>query len=222
MGKTWCGAQEGGITMIQGSDEWFAARLGRVTASRITDVMATVKNGEAATRLAYKIQLAAERLTGTKTESFTNDSMRWGTETEPQARIMYEARTGSLVSEVGMVEHPAIGMTGASPDGLVGDDGLLEIKCPNTATHIDTLYRCVVPTKYLNQMQWQMACTGRSWCDFVSYDPRLGDGLDFYCERVFRDEVRIAEIEAGVVLFLSEVDEMVLSLQKLKIERNEK
>jgi putative phage-type endonuclease len=208
--------------MKQGSDEWFAARLGRVTASRISDVMATVKNGEASTRLAYKIQLAAERLSGVRGESFSNAAMQWGTETEPQARTMYEARGGVIVTEVGMVTHPEIEMSGASPDGLVGGDGLVEIKCPNTATHVDTMYRDAAPTKYLNQMQWQMACTGRSWCDFVSYDPRLGDGLDFYCVRVFRDEDRITEIEAGVKDFLSELDEMVASLQKLKLERNKK
>jgi len=208
--------------MEQGSPEWFSARLGKVTASRISDVMATGKNGEAATRLAYKVQLAAERLSCVRAESYSNSAMQWGTDTEPQARAMYEATSGVLVVDVGMVVHPVIEQSGASPDGLVGDDGLVEIKCPNTATHIDTLYRDKAPAKYLNQMQWQMACTGRSWCDFVSYDPRLGEGLDYYCDRVMRDDARIAEMEDGVIQFLTEVDAMVQDLTKLKLERNAK
>jgi len=208
--------------MIQGSDEWFSARLGRVTASKISDVLATAKNGESASRMAYKTQLAAERLSGIRGESFSNPAMQWGTDTEPRARVMYEARSGVIVTEVGMVTHPEIEMSGASPDGLVGDDGLVEIKCPNTATHIDTLYRDKAPARYLNQMQWQMACTGRSWCDFVSYDPRLGEGIDYYCDRVHRDDARIAEMEDGVIQFLTEVDAMVQDLTKLKLERNAK
>jgi putative phage-type endonuclease len=208
--------------MEQGSPEWFAARLGKVTASRISDVMATGKNGEASTRLAYKVQLAAERLSGIQAESYSNSAMQWGTETEPHARVMYEASSGVIVTEVGMVIHPAIEQAGASPDGLVGDNGLVEIKCPNTSTHLDTLYRDAVPSKYMNQMQWQMACTGRAWCDFVSFDPRLGDGLDYYCTRVHRDDARIAEMEDGVILFLTEVDAMVQDLTKLKLERNAK
>lgn len=204
--------------MEQGSTEWIEARLGRVTASRIADVMARTKSGWGAGRANYKAELVAERLTGAAGDSWQSPAMRWGIETEPLARDAYAFFKGVEVKEVGFVPHPAIDMTGASPDGLVGADGLVEIKAPNTATHIDTLLNGTVPDKYVKQMQWQMACTGRAWCDFVSFDPRLPESMQAYIERFPRDDAAIAEIETAVADFLAEVDETVAAL-RAKFER---
>ena len=156
----------------QGTDAWFQARLGKATGSRIADIVAKTKTGYSTSRENYMAQLICERMTGKVAESYSNSAMQWGTETEPLARAAYEVKTGLTVNQIGFVDHPSILMTGASPDGLVGDSGMIEIKCPNTATHIETLLSGKVPTKYLTQMTWQMCCTGRHWTDFVSYDPR--------------------------------------------------
>ena len=192
--------------MEQKSPEWFAARLGRVTASRVADVVAKTKSGDSASRGNYMAQLVIERLTNKQEESYSNDFMDWGNLQEPFARAAYEAATNVLVDEVGMITHPRIEMSGASPDGLVGDDGLVEIKCPKTATHIETLLSKTVPGKYNIQMQWQMACTDRSWCDFVSFDPRMPDGLQMFLKRVPRDDALIKTLEDEVIKFLKEVD----------------
>lgn len=192
--------------MEQKSPEWFAARLGRVTASRVADVVAKTKSGDSASRGNYMAQLVIERLTNKQEESYSNDFMDWGNLQEPFARAAYEAATNVLVDEVGMITHPRIEMSGASPDGLVGDDGLVEIKCPKTATHIETLLSKTVPGKYNIQMQWQMACTDRSWCDFVSFDPRMPDGLQMFLKRVHRDDALIKTLEDEVIKFLKEVD----------------
>lgn len=198
--------------IIQGSDEWHKARLGKVTASRVADVVAKTKSGYSASRANYMAQLIAERLTGVVQESYTNDAMRWGTETEPEARAAYEFYSGNRVIEVGFIHHPQIELSGASPDGLVADAGLVELKAPNTATHIDTLLGKSIPGKYETQMLWQMACTGREWCDFVSYDPRMPEDMRFFCRRLHRDEKRIAELESEVRSFLSELDEKIVAL----------
>ena len=145
----------------QGSPEWFAQRLGKVTASRVADVIAKTKTGYSTSRDNYMAQLVVERMTNTQAESFTNAAMQWGTDQEPFARAAYEVAQNVMVEETGLVDHPTIPMAGASPDGLIGEDGLVEIKCPNTATHIDTLLTQTVPAKYITQMQFQMACTGR-------------------------------------------------------------
>lgn len=195
--------------IVQGTPEWFAARCGLVTASRVADVVARTKSGWAASRANYEAQLIAERLTGVVAEVFTNEAMRWGTDTEPFARAAYEFYRNADVTEVGFVAHPRITESGASPDGLVGGDGLVEIKCPNTATHIDTLLGATVPAKYLTQMQWQMACTGRTWCDFVSFDPRMPETMRLFVARVPRDADRIAELEAEVEAFLIELRQKV-------------
>ena len=205
--------------IIQGTDEWFAARLGKVTASRVADVIAKTKTGYSASRDNYMAQLVCERLTGQKGESFTNASMQWGTETEPKAREAYMAARFEIVEEVGFVNHPTIEAAGASPDGLVGDLGLIEIKCPNTATHIDTLLSQTIPSKYITQMQWQMICTGRHWCDFVSYDPRLPAELQLFIERVEYDPVYGAMLEKEVIGFLKELDIKIEQLNQLK-EKN--
>lgn len=189
----------------QGTPEWFAARAGCVTASRMADVMARTKTGYGAARANYMADLIVERLTGAKTEGFTSAAMQWGTETEPQARAAYAFMMDADVAEAGFDLHPTIPDLGASPDGYVGNDGLIEIKCPNTATHLDTLLNDAVPQKYLLQMQTQMACTGRKWCDFVSFDPRLPDEMQLWVKRVPRDADLIAEIEAEAVKFLGEL-----------------
>ena len=203
-------------TMDQRSDEWFAIRIGKVTASRVSDVLAKTKSGYSASRDNYMAQLVCERLTGQKAEGFTNASMQWGTETEPLARAAYEALKDVLVDEVGFVPHPTITMAGASPDGLVDQDGLLEIKCPNTATHIDTLLSDSVPTKYFTQMQFQLACTGRKWCDFVSFDNRLPEELQLFVKRVPRDDTYIKLMEAEIVQFIAELDDKINKLMKVK------
>ena len=204
------------IEVEQRTDEWFAARIGKVTASRVADVIAKTKTGYSATRDNYMAQLVCERLTGQKGESFTNAAMQHGTDTEPLARLSYEVAQNVLVDEVGFVPHPSIEMAGASPDGLVNDDGLLEIKCPNTATHIETLLSQTVPGKYNTQMQFQMACTGRKWCDFVSFDNRLPHELQLFVKRVPRDDEFIKQMEAEIIQFLAELDDKINKLMKVK------
>jgi len=210
---------ENSLEITQGSDAWFAQRLGKVTASRVADVIAKTKTGYSTSRDNYMAQLVCERMTNTVAESYSNSAMQWGTETEPLARAAYEAHADVLVDEVAMITHPTIEAAGASPDGLVGDVGQLEIKCPNTATHIDTLLSQTVPGKYNTQMQWQMACTGRQWCDFVSFDPRLPTELQLFVKRVPRDAAYIQMLEEEVKKFLVELDGKITKLNELK-EKN--
>jgi putative phage-type endonuclease len=197
----------------QRTPEWFAERLGKVTASCIHKVMAKLRDGKpGADRINYHAQLVTERLTGVPTETYSNAAMLWGTETEPQARAMYSFNEGAEVEETGFVPHPSITMAGASPDGLVGALGLVEIKCPNSATHISTLTGAAIERKYLLQMQFQLACTERQWCDFASFDPRLPIEMQLHVERVQRDDALIEEIETEVRKFLAEVDATVADL----------
>jgi putative phage-type endonuclease len=198
----------------QGTPEWFAARLGNVTASRVADVIAKTKSGYSASRDNYMAQLICERMTGTVAESFTSSAMAWGTETEPFARAAYESVSDVLVDQVGYVPHPIIERAGASPDGLVGAYGLLEIKSPQTNTHIDTLISEQVPTKYITQMQWQMACTRREWCDFVSFDPRLPEGLQLFVKRVEYDAEYAGMLAEEVVKFLTELNIKISKLNE--------
>jgi putative phage-type endonuclease len=190
--------------MEQRTEEWFAARLGKVTASRVADVLAKIKSGESASRKNYKMELVVQRLTNKVGESFTNAAMEWGTEQEPFARMAYEAHTGTFVKEEGFVDHPTIEGFGCSPDGIVGE-GLIEIKAPNTANHIETVLENKAPSKYIPQMQAQMACTGAKWCDFVSFDPRVPEDLQLFVVRVERDQEYIDSMEVEVKQFLSEV-----------------
>jgi putative phage-type endonuclease len=203
----------------QGSPEWFAARCGKVTASRISDVVAKTKTGPSAMRANYMAELLAERLTGVPVEGFKSEAMKWGTDNEPEARAAYEFYRNQTVVEVGFVLHRSIEQSGASPDGLVGEDGLVEIKCPNTATHLDTMLGQAVPAKYINQMQWQMACTGRQWCDFASYDPRMPEHLRLFVKRVPRDDKRIKELETEVAGFLLEIAVKLSELNSLYGEK---
>ena len=202
--------------IIQGSPEWFEQRLGKATASRIADIVAKTKTGYSTSRENYSVELALERITGKRQEFYSNDAMKWGTETEPLARAAYESKTGAIVDEVAMIDHPTIAMSGASPDGCIDADGLIEIKCPNSATHIKTMLSGKPDAKYITQMTWQMACTGRKWCDFVSFDPRFPTHLQLFVKRIERDEVAIAAMEKDVAGFLLEVDAMVQQLNNMK------
>jgi putative phage-type endonuclease len=195
---------------------WWAARLGKVTASRVADVVAKTKSGYSASRQNYLADLIVERLTGQKASNFSNAAMDWGVEQEPHARAAYSARTGELVEEAGFIDHPTIAMSGASPDNFVGE-GCVEYKSPNTATHLEYLLAGKPPEKYVTQMQWQMACTGKTFCEFVSYDPRLPEHLQMLIVRVPRDDNRIAELEAEVRKFLAELDDKLQQLEKVKL-----
>ena len=198
--------------MDQRSDEWFKVRLGKVTASRVADLMARTKTGYSASRANYMAELICERLTGSQAERFSSAAMQWGTDCEPHAKAAYAFLHDAVVDDVGFVPHPSIPDFGASPDGMVGADGLIEIKCPNTATHIDTLLGDGIDGKYITQMQVQMACTGRQWCDFVSFDPRLPGDMQLFVQRVPRDNARIAEIEGEVTAFLGEIAKKIDAL----------
>jgi putative phage-type endonuclease len=202
--------------MQQGTDAWHEIRCGKVTASRVADIVAKTKTGHSASRTNYMAQLVCERLTKTQAESFTNAAMEHGITQEPFARAAYEAAQGVMVEEVGFVRHPTIEWAGASPDGLVGGEGegLVEIKCPNTLTMIETLLSQKVPGKYFAQMQFQMACTGRKWCDYVVFDPRMPAKAQLFVKRVDRDDTYIAEIEAEIVKFLAEVQSQVNQLNQ--------
>lgn len=201
--------------MEQRSPEWFAARLGKVTASRVADIVAKTKAGYSTSRANYMSELIVERLTGSVTDFYQNSAMLWGTNTEPLARAAYEVLAGELVEDIGFVPHPTIPMSGASPDGLTGNSGLLEVKCPNTSTHIETVLSQEASAKYITQMQWQMACTGREYCDFVSFDPRLPAEMSIFVRRVPRDEVFIKSLEEEVSKFLAEIDEKIATIKKL-------
>ena len=201
--------------IIQRSPEWFAARCGSLGASQLADALAKTKSGWGASRANLRAKLVVERLTGQQEESFTSAAMQWGVDKEEEARIAYSFLTGRNVVEVGLYKHPTIIGSHASPDGLVDDDGCIEIKCPNSATHIETLKSNQVAHKYLLQMQWQMACADRQWCDFVSFDPRMPDHLMLYIQRVQRDDDMLATLESEVRAFLAEVDEDVKALSKI-------
>jgi putative phage-type endonuclease len=192
--------------MEQRSPEWHLARVGKLTASRVADATARIKGGWGASRADYMAELLVERLTGAPAPHYTNQAMEHGTAFEGEAREAYEFEFNAEVVQVGFIPHPSIANSGASPDGLVGDDGLVETKCPNTATHIETLLGAPIDGKYIKQMQWQMSCTGRKWCDWVSYDPRMPLSMRFFCRRIERDDAMIAQLEEDAKIFLQELD----------------
>jgi putative phage-type endonuclease len=202
--------------MEQRTDDWFAARLGKVTASRVADVIAKTKTGYGAGRANYMADLVVERLTGQKASSFSNAAMEWGTEQEPNAKAAYAAKTGILVEDVGFIDHPTVAMSGASPDGFA-EEGLVEIKCPNTATHLEYIFDGKPPQKYVTQMQWQMACAGKPWGDFASFDPRLPERLQLLVVRVLRDDDYIKMLEQEVTIFLQELDDKLNKLEKVTL-----
>ena len=204
----------------QRTEEWFQQRLGKVTASRISDVIAKTKTGVSTSRQNYLIQLVSERLTGKKGDSYVNQAMLDGIEREDAARSLYMLNKDVDVTEVGFFDHPVIKNSGASPDGAVNAEekgkyaGLIEIKCPIETTHTNTLMSKSVPSKYIPQMQWQLACTGAKWVDFVSYNPNFPVELQLFVFRVDRDDTYIAELEAEVIKFLDEVDQTIIKLKE--------
>jgi putative phage-type endonuclease len=202
--------------IIQRSPEWYAERCGSLGASQLADALAKTKSGWGASRANLRAKLVVERLTGQQEEGFIRSAaMQWGVDKEEEARIAYSFVTGRDVIEVGLYKHPTIIGSHASPDGLVDDDGCIEIKCPNSATHIETLKSNLIAHRYLLQMQWQMACANRQWCDFVSFDPRMPDHLMLYIQRVQRDDDMLKILEGEVGAFLAEVDEDVKALSKI-------
>lgn len=200
----------------QRTDDWYAARLGKVTASSLHKVLAKTKTGYGADRGNYMTQLVLERITGAKADSYSNSAMQWGVEQEPFARAAYEATRGVMVDEVGFIPHPTIKDAGASPDGLVGDDGMVEIKCPESKTALECwLSENPVEAKYFAQMQWQMRCADRSWCDYVVFDPRMPAKAQLFIKRVERDDAWLEKAEAEVIKFLAEVDAKVAALKQI-------
>jgi len=202
------------IQLVQGSQEWLTARCGSLGASQVHQALARTKTGWGAERANTMAALVVERLTGQPAPTFQNEAMRWGIETEPQARDAYCFHADVDVEQVGLFRHARIGWTHASPDGLVGADGLLEIKCPTSATHLDTLLGAALPGKYVTQIQWQLACTGRAWCDWVSFDPRFSGEMQLFVRRIERDDAKISELERDVLEFLTEVAAKVDKLRE--------
>jgi len=200
----------------QGSPEWHQSRLGKVTASRVADVMAKTKSGYSTSRKNYMMELLCQRLTGRREEGYTNAAMQRGTDLEPIARGRYEIENDVLVMETGLVDHPTINCFAASPDGLVGDDGLLEIKCPNTAQHVEFLRTGKIDDGYQTQMLAQMLCTGRKWCDFVSFDDRMPEALQYKCVRFHFDAKDAGEMVTEITVFLKELDELVAEMQEMQ------
>lgn len=202
---------------LQRTESWIAQRLGHLTASRLNDAFdLTAKGLEGAKRQQYRLELVAERLTGLPTEFYENSAMKWGTLSEPYARSAYEAEKGVMVQEVGFIKHPTLEWAGASPDGLV-NDGLIEIKCPTTTTHIKHLIAGVVPEQYKNQMLWQMLCTGRKWCDFVSFDSRMPEELQLFIKRYTPTDEELQECQQKAIVFLDSVQSIVDELEKIGI-----
>lgn len=206
------------LSLIQGSPEWHAARCGSLGAASLHEALARTKSGWGASRANLRARIVAERLTGAPQDSYINDAMRWGIEKEPEARAAYEFFRNVDVAEVGLIRHPAIAGTHASPDGLVGTDGGLELKCPGTAVHIETILGKTFADKYILQCQWGMACTERQWWDLCSYDPRMPGDLQLFVQRVPRDPRRILELETQVREFLAEVDATIAALTGRSME----
>jgi putative phage-type endonuclease len=206
---------------LQRTPEWFAARLGKLTASRIDDATAKTRNGWGASRKNYMAELLTERMTGKPAPQSwaANAAVQWGLEHERAALDVYEFENNVTVEEVSFCPHPLIDMAGASPDGLIAVDGLVEVKCPNTATHLETIISGKIDQGYVKQMQWQMACAGRLWCDFVSFDPRLEVEDQFWTARVLRDNKMIATLEAMAAEFLGELDVMVAAIRAKRKRR---
>lgn len=205
--------------IAQGTEEWRQMRLGKVTASRVADIIARTKTGYSASRANYLTELVLERVTGIPADRFQSEAMRQGTELEPLARATYEFETDSVVEQIAFATHPDIPMSGASPDGLVGEDGLIEIKCPQPAAHLDVLLTDTVPAKYITQMMWQMAVLGRQWCDFVSFNPSFPASCRVYIKRVHRNDLTIRELDVAVREFLAEVDAKLEELSAVMSKR---
>lgn len=207
--------------MIQGSEEWKAARCGKITASRIWDIMDKTKAGKPTSkRKNYIAEKTLERITGAPMEHYRSPAMQWGTEQEADARMVFEIGTGRAVREVGFIDHPTLPMCGASPDGLIGDDTIIEIKCPMSATHIAFVRTGVIDPQYYAQMQWVMGCTGRAQAWFISYDPRCGPGLEVEYKLFKRDEKFLASAREEVIAAEEEIKEQVEELQEIARNRS--
>ena len=200
----------------QGSPEWLMARRGKITASKVAEVLAVTKNGPSERRTKYLWQLVSERLTGDFTRTYTNDAMLWGIENEPIAREFYEALNDVKVEQVGLYIHPRFDFAAASPDGLVGDDGLVEIKCLTTVNHLRAIHDNKPPSEYIPQVNWQMACTGRSWCDLTLFDPRVPLEMQLHTFRIERDDEEIEKMEDHVLTFNGEIEGIIAKLRSMK------
>jgi putative phage-type endonuclease len=209
--------KEYALALEQGSPEWHEFKVGKVGASKIADITAKLRGGTyGASRATYLGELIAERLTGVAADGFKSPAMQWGSDTEPMARAAYQFRTLSPVARVGCVLHPKIEDALCSPDGLIGSDGLVELKCPNTSTHCDFMLGAAIPDRYIQQVQWQLACTGRIWCDYASFDPRLPEDLRLWVHRIERDDNRIEELEDEVKGFLRDLELRLKDLGNLR------
>lgn len=198
------------MNTLQRSAGWFADRCGKVTASRIKDMAAKPIKGKQ--QNALTLTVLSERITSVQEESKPTAAMQWGIDQERYAVIAYEGETGNLVKEVGLIDHPFIAWSGASPDGFVGGKGQLEIKCPSTTTHLNTILAQEVPAEHIPQITWQLACTCREWCDFVSFDPRLPEHLQLFIKRVYAKDLDIAGIEKSVRVFNANIETLLLGL----------
>ncbi|MFU8928327.1 lambda exonuclease family protein [Acinetobacter puyangensis] len=201
------------MTLLQRNDGWFASRVGKMTASQIKDIDAKPQKGKAYNAVTLKI--LTERLTGVAAETPTTQQMQWGIDNEVHAIGEYEILTEQFVRGCELIDHHAIAMSGASPDGLVGEDGQIEVKCPNTTTHINTLLTREIPNEYVPQITWQLACTRRKWCDFISYDPRMPIGLQIIVIRVFAKDLDISGYEQKVILFNRQVDQAISDIKSV-------
>jgi putative phage-type endonuclease len=205
----------------QGSEAWKLLKVGKVSASRMADLLAKTKSGPSASRAKYMAQLLCERMTGQPTEFFTTAAMQRGTEIEPIARAAYEAENFVSVEQVAWVEHPTIPMAGCSPDGLVGEHGLVEIKCKEIHNHLDSILNDRIDPDHQAQMMWQICVTGRQWCDYVCFDDRAPEGLQLFVKRLHRDEEKIKQMEDEVRTFLKDLESMIQKLNEIK-EKNGK
>jgi len=201
--------------LIQGSDEWFASRVGKITASRLGDIMRTTKWGESTYKAKVRLELAIERITGKSASSVvSNQAMRDGVEREPDARKLFEAITGKEVAEVGSFDHPTIVNTAASPDGLIrGENAVLEIKCPTHATHAKNLMSDKMPKNYVYQVQWQIACTESDYGWFCSYHPDFPKDLRLKYVKVERDDEVIKSLETEVRAFDISIEDLIIKIQ---------
>lgn len=200
------------MTALQRSPEWFQSRCGSLGASSVYEVVAKTKSGWSSSRANCEARLIIERITRVPQDGYVNAAMQHGIDTEEQARAFYSFITDNEVEEVGLIKHPNIAWTHASPDGLIGDDGIVELKCPQPAAHLALLTGEPIPSKYLTQVGWQMACTGRQWADFVSYSPAFPENMRMFSKRIERDDKAIGELERLVEDFLAEVDAKIEAL----------
>lgn len=202
----------------QRSEAWRALRAGRLCASKAGDMMAAIKSGEAAGRRNLRADLVLERITGTPLDDYQSEAMRVGIEREAAALAMYEAVHGVIVERVGFLTHPTL-MVGGSPDGLVGDDGIVEAKCPLPATHLEYYLSGVVPVGYLQQVRHLLWLSGRAWCDWFSFHPAFPDDMQIKCVRITRDICDLPAYEQAVVAFLDEVDAKVEETNRERARR---